>query len=157
MQGGSGEFGTIIADSVAKDVTDWYSIVIIIAIIITIVIDIGCVFLCRYLAKNKNLSTNYMWLGFFSLVGVLIVAAMPPGQPYNPYYGDPNMYNNQNMYGNQNMYNNQNMYSNQNMYNAPQGVYNNVQQMPQMFACPICGAQLNQTDAFCVKCGNKVR
>ena len=139
-----GEYGTAAAEKVVESANNFFLIILLISIISYVVVAIGSIFLCRYLAKSKNLSTNYMWLGLLSFIGVIIVALIPARDNYYPYEANA-------------MYNNQYMYNNQNMNSNPQGTYINVQGVPQVLICPFCGAPLEHTDVVCNKCGNRVR
>lgn len=138
--GGSGGYDTSSVGKAVETANNFWTIFWIIAIVVTIIIIVACIFGCRYIAKSKNLSTNYMWFGLLGIIGLIIVIVIKGNYEFNS-YASPTYEG----------------YNNQNMYNNPQGINSIPQPMAQMPVCPNCGAGLAQTDIICNNCGNKVR
>lgn len=127
---GGGFFGGN-PESMMDGSNEMFTVGIIIFIIMTYVVVAGiCVYVCAIIAKSKNISLGYMWLGLLTFIGVILIAVLPANDN-NQYSGSFDNRNN-------NFFNNQNMY------------YKGIM-------CPYCGANVSQENTFCGKCGNKVR
>lgn len=122
------------------------------------------IFVCYKIATSKGLSKNYMWLGFFGVIGILIVAIMPPQNQYPPYPPQYPQYPNQ-QYPNQ--YPNQypqypNQYPNNQYQNRPPYQQPNPQQQGGGVSlnkpiCPHCGSILISDSQYCDNCGARLK
>ena len=109
---------------------------IVIIVIISIGAAVGLAFIPANIAKKKGYSYGGFWaFGFFLFIPALIVALViedktqPRYQPYPPYGQQP--------YGQQ--------------------PYGQPPYTPPTVNCPSCGAAIPAADAFCAKCGARVK
>ena len=49
-------------------------------IILGLLLIVLCIYLCRLIARDKDLSLQYGWFGLLLIVGVIVVALMPRGK-----------------------------------------------------------------------------